>query len=211
MTNGEYGEHEWYRRNISGYSRIICVDGAANMACRLGMVSHLDLIVGDMDSITPDNRDRLELAGVQSLVYPPEKDLTDTQIAYEIAQQQGAASITVWGGTGSRLDHTLSTLHNAFWLVEHGIDVCFASPDVTIHLLRDRLVLTGNPGDTVSLIVLGDTATGVTLKGFHYPLTDATINGTWQFCVSNIMTEIHPVIEGASGNIAVFHYHVLPD
>lgn len=209
LCNGEYGDPSWYRSRMSGYSRIICTDGAACMARRIGIVP--DLVVGDMDSIAAEDRESLESAGARFQVYPPEKDLTDTQIAYEIAREQGASFVTVWGGTGSRLDHTLSTLHNAFMLVEQGIDVCFASPDVTIHLVRRRLALTGSPGDTVSLIVLGDRAKGITLTGFRYPLRNATLEGTWQIGVSNFMTMANPVVEVADGNIAVFHYHRLPD
>lgn len=209
LCNGEYGEPSWYRCRLSGYSRVICTDGAARMARRIGIVP--DLVVGDMDSIAAEDRESLESAGARFQVYPPEKDLTDTQIAYEIAREQGAAFVTVWGGTGSRLDHTLSTLCNAFRLVEHGIDVCFASPDVTIHLVRGRLVMTGTPGDTVSLVVLGDRATGVTLTGFRYPLRNATLEGTWQIGVSNSMTQAGPVVEVADGNVAVFHYHRLPE
>lgn len=208
LCNGEYGDPSWYRTRMSGYSRVICTDGAARMARRIGIVP--DLVVGDMDSIAAEDRESLERAGARFQVFPPEKDLTDTQIAYEIAREQRAAFVTVWGGTGSRLDHTLSTLHNAFRLVEHGIDVSFASPDVTIHLVRRRLALTGSPGDTVSLIVLGDRAAGITLTGFRYPLSNATLEGSWQVGVSNSMTQADPVVEVAEGNVAVFHYPRLP-
>ena len=209
MCNGDYGDPGWYRSRVSRYSKVICADGAAKMTYKIGMVP--DLVVGDMDSITADDRERLTQSGAEFIVYPPEKDLTDTQIAYELAQKEGASAVTVWGGIGSRLDHTLSTICNAFWLVECGIDVCFASPDVTVYLVQGSRVLTGETGDIVSLIVFGDEATGVTLRGFRYPLTSATIEGTWQCCVSNVMKAKNPVIKVASGNVAVFHYHRLPE
>ncbi|HOO38334.1 MAG TPA: thiamine diphosphokinase [Deltaproteobacteria bacterium] len=209
LSNGDYGEPAWYRNQASGFSRIICADGAAKMACTIGITP--DLVVGDMDSIPADDRERLTQEGSQFIVYPPEKDLTDTQIAYELAREEGASSVTVWGGVGSRLDHTLSTICNAFSLVECGIDVCFTSPVVSIHLVKGARVLRGEVGDTVSLIVLTDEACGVTLKGFRYPLVDATIEGRWQCCVSNVMTVNKALIEVASGNVAVFHYHRLPD
>jgi thiamine pyrophosphokinase len=208
LSNGDYGEPAWYRNQSSGYSRIICADGAARMACRIGMTP--DYIVGDMDSIAADDRELLTRAGAQVIVYPAEKDLTDTQIAYELAQEEGASSVTVWGGVGSRPDHTLSTICNAFRLIKCGINVCFTSPDVSIHLVQGTKILTGEIGDTVSLIVFSDEACGVTLKGFRYPLTNATVEGMWQCCVSNVMTEEKALIEIASGNVAVFHYHQLP-
>ncbi len=209
LCNGSYGEPSWYRWQHSAYEGIICTDGAARMACRLGIVP--GLVVGDMDSIDAGDRRKLERAGSQFLVFPPEKDLSDTQIAFDLVREQGATSVTVWGGTGSRLDHTLSTVLNAFRLVHSGIDVRFASPDLTIHLVRKSLALEGEPGDTVSLIVLGDAARGVTLHGLYYPLNNATLEGTWQCGVSNIMTSTRALVEVAAGNVAVFHYQRLPE
>ena len=207
LANGHYGNVEWYRPRISGFTKIICADGGAGMACRLGIVP--DLVVGDMDSIDSKDREALKGSGAEFLIYPKEKDLSDIQIAFEHALSLKATSVTLWGGTGSRLDHTFSTMLNAFHLVENNIDVCLDSPEVTIHPVRGTLKLSGKPDDTVSLIAIGDTATGVNLKGLYYPLNNATIQSTWQFGISNIMTGEKAVIKVKTGHVVVFHYHIL--
>jgi thiamine pyrophosphokinase len=209
MTNGSYGEHAWYRGKLGGYSRIICADGAAGTAVRIGAEPHL--VVGDMDSIDPGDRVKLVRAGARFLVFPPEKDLTDTQIAYELAMKEGAEQVTVWGAVGSRLDHTLSTLCTAFSLVERGIDVCFSSPELDIHLVRGSITLQAVAGQTVSVVVLGDRATGVTLDGLKYPLSDAVMEGAWQFGVSNVAAVKNPSVRVETGRVAVFHWRALPE
>lgn len=209
MANGEYGDSAWYRGRRQAFDRVICADGGAAAARRLGIVP--DWIVGDLDSVKDDDRTYMEMMGVRFEVYPPEKDFTDTQLAFDLARREGAREVVVWGGTGSRLDHTLSNLFNASKLVEEGIRVSFESPDLTIYLVGDELTLPGKAGDTVSVLVLGDRATGVTEEGFRYPLDGATLECRCQYAVSNVIVGPEPRIRVASGILAVFHYRRLPE
>lgn len=204
MTNGEYGALDWYRGRAERFDRVYCVDGGSRRAKQLGVVP--DRVVGDMDSITMADRHDMEKNGVRFSVFPPEKDFTDTQLALDLAVKEGAGEIVVWGGTGSRLDHTLSNLCSSAALVRQGVGVLFEAPDVDVYLVRDYLALPGRPGDTVSLIVLGDRATGVTLRGFHYPLDGVVLEGSWQWAVSNVVAGTAPAVRVAAGMLAVFHY-----
>ena len=66
----------------------------------------VDILVGDFDSLgEPPAR-----AGMEVVRVPAEKDLTDTQLALEIAVSRGADEIILIAGLSGRLDHTLSTL-----------------------------------------------------------------------------------------------------
>lgn len=204
MTNGEYGEPDWYRRQSGSFDRIICVDGGAGQARALGITP--DWLVGDMDSINPADRTHMEQTGVRIKSFPRHKDYTDTQLALTLAVDEGAGKLVVWGGTGSRLDHTISNICSAARFLERGIDIMFDSPAVTIYLMKDCLTLPAKVGDTVSLLVLGNRAAGVTLQGFDYPLQDALLEGRWQWAVSNVVNTPNPVVKVASGDLAVLHY-----
>lgn len=206
MANGEYGDPEWYRGRAALFDRIICVDGAAGHAIRLGVTP--DLVVGDMDSLRAEDREAIK--GVPFSVFPPEKDETDTQIAFKLAVREGARDLTVWGGTGTRLDHTLSNLYSASWIALQGTPVRFESPILNIYLVKDVLKFSGRVGDTVSVFSIGGKAVGVTLEGFKYPLNDVEVDSMWQYGVSNIITGKSPVVRVASGLLAVFHYRELP-
>ncbi|MGD0153539.1 MAG: thiamine diphosphokinase [Thermacetogeniaceae bacterium] len=207
MTNGDYGSLDWYRGQKERFDRVIGVDGGASQAIRLDIVPHW--VIGDLDSLNQADRDALEKLGAVFYIYPAEKDYTDTQLALELAQKEGAGEIVIWGGTGDRLDHTFSNLFSAARLAEQGIAIRFEHPRITIYLVRDRLVLPGQAGDTVSLIVLGDRAEGVTLQGFRYPLHNAVLDGHWPCTLSNVIAGPNPSIQVASGVLAVFH-HLLP-
>ena len=204
MSNGDYGSLDWYNGQAKRFNRVIGVDGGASQGIRLGIVPQW--VIGDLDSLDKTDRDALEMLGTVFHVYPAEKDYTDTQLALELAQKEGAKEIVIWGGTGDRFDHTLSNLFSAARLVEQGITVRFENPRVTIYLVNDRLVVPGQVGDTVSLIVLGDKAEGVTLLGFRYRLYQAVLDGHWPCTVSNVIAEPNPSVQVDSGVLAVIHY-----
>lgn len=203
LANGEYGDFDWYRKQ-KDFDRIICADAGASWALQIGLKPHL--VIGDLDSINEQDRKQLEEAGCGFQVYPPEKDFTDTHLALMLAGKEGASDVTIWGGTGSRLDHTLGNLYCAASLSETGVQVHFASPTQTIYFVRDHLRLAGSPGETVSVIAVGDRATGVTLEGFYYPLSDVVLEVRSSVGISNVITEPNPLIQVAQGTLAVFHY-----
>jgi thiamine pyrophosphokinase len=60
--------------------------------------------------------------------------------------------------------------------MERGINIVFESPDLSVYFVKRQLVVPGAPGDTVSLIALGNQVSGVDLSGFKYPLDKATWN-----------------------------------
>lgn len=204
ITNGAYGYLGWYRGRAGRFDKIVCVDGGAKRARELGIIPHW--VVGDLDSISENDRKYMEEAGACFEVHSPEKDFTDTQLALELAAREGGKEICIWGGTGSRLDHNLSNIMSATSFLARGIKIVFESPDLGVYFVEERLVIPGVPGDTVSLIALGERAVGVDLRGFKYPLDKATLESNWQWAVSNIITDANPLVRLDSGILAVFHY-----
>ena len=88
---------------------IVGVDRGSYEGLRYGL--HIDVAVGDFDSLTKE-----ELAYVKEHVskvvqYPSEKDETDTEIGISVASElSDTAKIILVGGTGGRLDHFLANL-----------------------------------------------------------------------------------------------------
>ncbi|MGB4503626.1 MAG: thiamine diphosphokinase [Syntrophaceticus sp.] len=208
MTNGEYGRLEWYAEHKGEFEQVICVDGGAGWARKLGITPNW--VVGDLDSINDDDRRYMEQSGVQFSCHPSQKDTTDTQISLQLADQLGADEVTIWGGTGPRIDHTLSNLYSAAYFALRGKTVQFDSPALAIYLVKDSLTLSGEIGNTVSVLALGGGAAGVTLEGFQYPLENAEVDSLWQFGISNVIKDKPQVISVVSGILAVFYYRELP-
>ena len=82
---------------------IICADGGYDHAAAAGIVP--DMLIGDLDSITLPND-----PAVKTLIFPSEKDDTDTGICLQTALDKGYRDIMIIGGLGGRLDHTMSNI-----------------------------------------------------------------------------------------------------
>ena len=83
---------------------IIAADAGWITAQKCGLTPHI--LAGDFDSSDiPTHIKNARLVRV-----PAEKNDTDTMLACDLAIEQGAREIRIIGGTGGRLDHTLSNL-----------------------------------------------------------------------------------------------------
>lgn len=71
----------------------------------------LDLAVGDFDSLSQQEREKIYQEAQEIKQAQAEKDDTDTQLALALTLEKfPEALITIVGGTGGRLDHFLSNL-----------------------------------------------------------------------------------------------------
>lgn len=204
LANGEYGDLEKYRHILVGIDHVICADGGANYAYRLGLKP--DYIIGDMDSISPEIAEYYAGAGVTVKKYPRSKDFTDTQLAFALAQEIGVREIMLLGSLGGRLDHTMSNLYAGVEAVQQGIKVAHFTPECIVYLLKGKMTLQGRKGDLVSVLALTESATGVYEIGFEYPLDNVMMEMSNPFAISNVMSADQAEIQVQCGILAVFHY-----
>lgn len=87
----------------------IGIDRGATRLLQLGIIPKV--AAGDFDSINGNEFNKLQQQVEDIQRFPPEKDLTDTQIGVSIALDQlQATEIDIYGATGGRLDHLLANL-----------------------------------------------------------------------------------------------------
>lgn len=204
-AGGEYGEPVSYRGEIESGDIVVAVDGGANFLWHAGV--RPDYLVGDMDSILPEVLVAMKAAGVETRIFPQEKDYTDTQLALALAVEKGARRIAILGWTGDRFDHALANLYSGAGLVQRGIEVIYLAAHYRVYLTDGDLQLEGRPAQLVSLLALSEKVEGVTLQGFQYPLDDATLKYDNPFAVSNRILGTTAQVRVRQGVLAVFHYH----
>lgn len=170
---------------------VIAVDHGMEFFYRCGLVP--DYIVGDFDSVSPEilsyfQRDDFR---VKVLHFQPEKDETDTELAIRTALHHKAERIYLLGAAGSRIDHMLGNIHLLGMAMEQEVECLMIDPYNCIRMLKTGLVLKKQEqyGDYVSLIPFTPRVTGLTLKGFKYPLHNYGLECYHSLGVSNEILE----------------------
>ena len=154
----------------------IAADSGYATAQKLGITP--DITMGDFDSY----RDALP-TGMNVLRVACEKDVTDTMLACEYAKEHGCRYITIIGGTGGRIDHSLSNVLYLEGLRREGVRVKLTDGENTVQMILDETVTVQNDGGYFSVFAL-DTCV-VTQTGCKYPLDRAQLIRQMPYAVSN--------------------------
>jgi thiamine pyrophosphokinase len=183
---------------------VIAADGGSQHAAALGLT--IDAVVGDLDSIEPALRESLATTGASISAWPPEKNETDLELALLHAAAHGAGHIVVLGALGGRLDMTVANI----LLLTHpqmaGRRIELWDGPQTAWLVHPPGAgITGEPGDTLSLIPLGGDAHSVTTDGLAYALEDETLVFGPARGVSNILTAPQAHVALRSGLLLAVH------
>lgn len=192
-----------YIKEISGQNEdhvIICCDGGADFLARHDIVP--DMVVGDMDSITPEGLNFISENNIFTERYPIEKDWTDTEIALGKAGED--SQIVLVCPLEGRIDHVIANLGLVLKMKASGRDIKITDGITTCYPLcgEDSAVIDISSFDgpvAVSLIPWNFTepVKGVTTKGLYYALDDQDIEAGSSFTFSN-----KPLDQ--TGEIAVF-------
>lgn len=189
LTNGAYGDYTFCKEDLAKegpYDFVICADRGMSHALKLEIKP--DLIVGDFDSGNEADLAYYRLLQIPVEVFNPHKDETDTEIAIKRAITQGATSVTIYGGVGTRLDHSLGNVHLLYSLLKLGIKARLMNPYNVVQLMNDHIILKGKVEDIVSLIPFAGSVSGITTRNLGYPLCKGTLEIGGSLGVSNYMT-----------------------
>lgn len=190
------------------YDRILAADSGMNALYAAAVTP--DIIIGDFDSA-----DEKILAFFQQnkaidfCTLNPEKDDTDTEFAIRESIRRGADSITIIGGTGTRLDHVLGNISLLGIGIEEQVSMELLDEHNRIRMIQKPLTLEKDAqyGKYVSLIPYGGDVQGITLRGFKYPLSDYTMGGFNSLGISNEIVDEKAVIELTRGSLLVIESH----
>ncbi len=186
-------------------SYIVAADRGLVYLERHGIVP--DLIVGDFDSSPEGFIDgyRSEHPETEVREFDPEKDYTDSEIGVRAAVKAGCRKVTMIGATGTRLDHVLGNLQVLAYLESVGVsgEIIDAHNRITIHRRSFTIRKDSQWGKYVSLFAYGGDVKGLTLRGFHYTVTDFTLSSVGSRAVSNEIDDEEGGISFTDGTLLV--------
>jgi thiamine pyrophosphokinase len=175
--------------------RVVAADGGLLRAQALGL--DVDVVVGDLDSATPEAIAAAEAAGARIVRYPQAKDATDLELALDEAVALGGRRVLVVASAGGRLDHLLGSVLLLAAERYAALELDALVGDALVHVVRGERTMHGVPGELLTLIPLGGAATGVTTDGLEYPLRGETLAPGTTRGVSNVFlgTEARVTLE----------------
>ena len=171
------GGFEKLARPIDASDFILAADGGLTHLQKLGISAHG--IIGDFDS--------LGYIPQGALVFPVEKDDTDSMLAVRKGLELGYRRFEIYGALdGERLDHTVANLQTLAFLSEHDaggylVGLRYMATTVCNGTVR----FSADAEGIVSVFCLGKDATHVSLRGLQYSLEEGTLTGVFPLGVSN--------------------------
>ena len=188
---------------LANANLIIAADSGAEAALSYGHVP--DFVLDYFDSLTISVTE-LEAKGSQLIRANVEKDETDTELAVQVALEQGATEITLLGAIGgARFDHTMA---NILLLADiETVPMRIIDGPMACWLVRGpgRTTISGQRGDLLSLFPLTGDAKGIRSHNLYYPLKGETLRFGKPRGVSNELTNEHAEVSLESGLLLVMH------
>lgn len=184
---------------------LVAVDGGMRYATLLGRLP--DVIIGDLDSIDPLALSALEAEGTEMLVFEPQKDFTDLELAVREVVARGFNEILLAFGLGGRLDHTLGNLGLLSFArdLSEALTVYFDDGTTRVYLVKDTLSLDLDPHDIISLIPWrGDVIVEET-QHLAYPLSYETLTYGSTRGISNVALAKTILVSVAKGELLLVH------
>jgi thiamine pyrophosphokinase len=207
FVNGRIPSLDQVRELIRPNDHIITADGGTRHALALGLLP--SLVIGDLDSLNPDDRLILEATRTDFRVYPRSKDETDFELVLTHSVSSGYKEILVIGALGNRLDQTLGNLALLTDPSLAGLNVRLDDGTEEAWFVRTETRVEGHQGDVVSLIPWGGEVGGITTTGLRWKLNRETLQPSKTRGLSNELLGESASISLESGLLLVVHSHHL--
>lgn len=151
-------------------NKIIACDGASDFLMKAKIIP--DLIIGDLDSITPKAKIYFSSKGVKvKLVKDQDKNDLEKAILYSLSKKYSVINIA--GLSGKRFDHSLNNL-SVLLKYYRNAEIILHENGFTGRIINKSTMFKSRAGSLVSLIPL-PAAAGITTIGLKYPLKNSTL------------------------------------
>lgn len=183
---------------------IICADGGYTVCELAGM--RPAAVIGDFDSLTPGQIAGIDAAHIDRVVYPIEKDDTDTMLCAKYGLARGCDSFLIVGGIGGGFGHTMANLQTLSFLTDMECaavivtdkERIFMADGETVSAHREAkpaepAVFTGRPGSKFSVFSYAERSSGVCIENARYRLEDAVLTQSYPVGTDNEFINSAPV------------------
>lgn len=196
IANGRFPTHPVPLSFIEKAKYLVCCDGAANFFIAQG--GEPDAIVGDCDSISPENKIRF----ADILHRNPDQETNDLTKSVKFCVEQGKKNIVIVGGTGKREDHTLG---NISLLAEYvnDVNVCMVTNYGIFTPIKSATEFKSFNGQAVSIFSIDREP--ITTHGLQYSLKNSLLTNWWQGTLNKSTGDLFRI--ETQGRVIVFQVY----
>lgn len=198
LADGKFPENLQVLDVLKTAATVVCCDGAANKLVDFGLEP--SYIAGDLDSITPDLKERY----ADRLYLSLDQETNDLTKAVELCIDKGFNDLYIVGATGLREDHMLA---NISLLVDY-------AQKANVSMLTDYGVFTpilstadfeSKKGQQISIFSLTPNSP-LTLHNLKYPVINRPFTSWWQGTLNESLGDLFR-IEFTGGKLIVFRQY----
>ncbi|MBQ2966259.1 MAG: thiamine diphosphokinase [Bacteroidales bacterium] len=188
IGDGRFPKTEYPRYLIRNADFIICCDGALSKFIRnsesiFGERRLPDIVIGDMDSLSPALKKRHS----DIIVRIEEQEHNDQTKAFRWAMENlhGISQIYILGATGEREDHTIGNMSllmeyaRTYDLEKMDINVEMVSDHATIFAVTDTFEMECGEGRRISIFT-PDNSLRIKSTGLEWPTDDVVFDNWWK-------------------------------
>jgi len=170
FLNGDLPSVKSIRKYCKSGDYVICADGGANGITKSGIIPNI--IIGDLDSITPSNLKLFKKKGVEIRMIS-EQDTTDFEKSLFYIIEHNLNNVIVFGAVSGRPDHTLNnfSIMKRYYEI---LDIKMIDKEFEIFYIKNQINFKSELGKTVSFMAM-PTVKGITTKGLKYALKNESL------------------------------------
>ena len=202
ISSGKINDYSLLEKLICENDYIVCADGGLDHIMQIDKIPNI--ILGDLDSISDLGIEYLNKNNIEVEKFSAIKDNTDTELAIMHLINKGINDISLIGGTGTRLDHTVANIFLLKRFNEDGTKLKIVDDNNIIHFVIDSITISRKENRFISVIPLNHEGIIVSLIGFKYPLKDKYIEFSSTLGVSNEIIKDKGIIKIEKGEALVF-------
>jgi thiamine pyrophosphokinase len=203
FANGVLPDVQKARSLVRSDDFIICADGGTRNALALGL--RPSLLIGDLDSLSAEERGKAESTGAEIISYPRDKNETDLELAIQHAVGLKPSSIVILAALGGRLDQTLGNLALLSDQRLAGLDVRLHDGLEEVFFCYGRCEVSGERGELVSLIPWKGAVKGISTEGLKWPLQNETLYPEKSRGISNELLGSKAAVSLSAGLLLIIH------
>lgn len=173
-------------------SKIVAVDGGTEILRNFSIKP--DLIIGDLDSLSSQNREYYKSLGVQIEKHPVEKDQTDSELAVDYCKKNGWKELVITAALGGRIDQELANINLLEYISRKSLQAKIVDQNLEISIIHTQKNFIDKNDYRLSLIPQTDIVEGVSIAGCKYNLESKDLYRYKTRGISNLITEAEAVV-----------------